>query len=108
MIQTNGGIGARRIVEDFEAIGYRMVPKLLYAPDFGVPQIRKRVFFVGLRDKEVSFQFPEPIMTSDEYITCEDAIDDLPSLQTEDGRIIYGEEEQDYISSPRTDYPNVQ
>lgn len=104
MIQTNGGIGARRIVEDFEAIGYRMVPKLLYAPDFGVPQIRKRVFFVGLRDKEVSFQFPEPIMTSDEYITCEDAIDDLPSLQTEDGQIIYGEEEQDYISSPRTDY----
>lgn len=42
MLQTNGGIGAKRIVEDFKKIGYTMVPKLLYAPDFGIPQIRAR------------------------------------------------------------------
>ena len=50
MIQTNGGIGAKRIVADFAKIGYKMTPKLLYAPDYGLPQMRKRVFFVGLRD----------------------------------------------------------
>lgn len=44
MLQTNGGIGARRIVEDFKKIGYVMIPKLLYAPDYGIPQMRKRVF----------------------------------------------------------------
>ena len=50
MIQTNGGIGAKRIVKDFANIGYKMVPKLLYGPDYGLPQIRKRVFFVGLKN----------------------------------------------------------
>lgn len=104
MIQTNDGIGAKRIVEDFAAIGYHLVPKLLFAPDFGVPQIRKRVFFVGLKDGEVTFEFPEPTVKPDDYVTCEDAIDDLPSLQTEEGNIIYGEEEQDYLTPPRTDF----
>lgn len=60
MVQTNGGIGAKRVVEDFAKIGYRMVPKLLYAPDYGLPQIRKRVFFVGLRDIDKDFVFPSP------------------------------------------------
>lgn len=47
MVQTNGGIGAKRVVEDFAKIGYKMVPKLLYGPDYGLPQIRKRVFLLG-------------------------------------------------------------
>ena len=104
MLQTNGGIGAKRIMEGFEKIGYNMVSKLLFAPDFGVPQIRKRVFFVGLRDGEFPFTFPCPILTKDKYITCEEAIGDLPSLQLEDGTIIYGEEQQDYACDPKTAY----
>ena len=107
MIQTNGGIGAKRIVEDFESIGYKMIPKMLYAPDFGIPQIRKRVFFVGLKDSEATFTFPEPYIKPGEYVTCEDAISDLPSLQTDDGHIIYGEEEQDYMTPPRTTYQKM-
>lgn len=104
MIQTNGGIGAKRIIEDFRKIGYKMVPKLLYAPDYGIPQIRRRVFFVGLRDGDDEFDFPEAIYKPSEYITCEEAIGDLPSLQTPDGEIIYGEEEQDYICEPQNEY----
>lgn len=104
MVQTNGGIGANRVVEDFAKIGYRMVPKLLYAPDYGLPQIRKRVFFVGLRDSEKDFEFPEPIVNKKNYVTCEEAIGDLPSLQTADGEIIYGEEIQDYICPAQNAY----
>ncbi len=104
MIQTNNGIGAKRIVQDFAEIGYKMTPQLLYAPDYGVPQIRKRVFFVGLRDIAVEFEFPKPTCSKDEYVTCEDAIDDLPSLQTESGEIIYGDEVQSYTKAPRTAY----
>ena len=33
MLQTNGGIGAKRIIQNFREIGYNMTPKLLYAPD---------------------------------------------------------------------------
>lgn len=104
MIQTNGGIGAKRIIEDFKKIGYVMTPKLLYAPDYGIPQMRKRVFFVGLRDGENEFQFPETIVDRQHYVTCEEAIGDLPSLQTDAGEIIYGEEIQDYIMDPTNDY----
>lgn len=104
MIQINDGIGAKRIVEDFKKIGYKMIPKLLYAPDYGIPQIRKRVFFVGLRDSEVEFKFPEATVFKENYITCEDAIGDLPALQTEEGNIIYGDEIQNYPSLPKTEY----
>mgnify|MGYP004529689389 FL=1 len=104
MVQTNGGIGAKRVVEDFAKIGYRMIPKLLYAPDYGIPQIRRRVFFVGLRDSEVEFKFPEPIVDKLNYVTCEEAIGDLPSLQTEEGEIIYGDDVQEYSCPAQNEY----
>lgn len=107
MIQTNGGIGAKRIIADFAEIGYKMTPKLLYAPDYGIPQIRKRVFFVGLRDSESAFEFPEPFVSSEDYVTCEDAISDLPPLQTAEGEIIYGEEVQEYETEPKTEYQKM-
>ena len=104
MLQTNDGIGAKRIIDDFSEIGYKMVPKLLYAPDYGIPQIRKRVFFVGLLDNADEFIFPEPIVDKEQYVTCEEAICDLPTLQTEDGNIIYGDEIQDYLCAPLNPY----
>lgn len=104
MLQTNGGIGAERIVEDFAKIGYKMTPKLLYAPNYGIPQIRKRVFFVGLRDCDKNFEFPEAITDENHYVTCEDAISDLPSLQTASGEIIYGDEVQHYETDPVNNY----
>ena len=99
MLQTNGGIGAKRIVSDFKKIGYNMIPKLLYAPDFGIPQIRKRVFFVGLKNNSINFEFPTPVLSKENYITCEDAISDLPALIG-----IYGDDVQTYPSEPKTDY----
>lgn len=104
MIQTNNGIGAKRIVQDFAQIGYKMTPKLLYAPDYGVPQIRKRVFFVGLRDSDIEFEFPVATCDKEHYVTCADAIDDLPSLQTDAGEIIYGDDIQEYKTPARTEY----
>lgn len=104
MIQTNGGIGAQRIIDDFAKIGYDMVPKLLYAPDYGIPQIRKRVFFVGLKNSEKKFVFPDETIKKENYITCEAAICDLPALQTPEGEIIYGGEVQEYIMEPQNDY----
>ncbi len=107
MLQTNGGIGAKRIIQDFNEIGYKMTPQLLYAPDYGIPQMRKRVFFVGLKDSDKEFEFPSATCKKENYITCGDAIGDLPSLQTEDGNIIYGEEIQDYICEPQNEYQKL-
>jgi DNA (cytosine-5)-methyltransferase 1 len=48
----------------FEHSGYHVFIKMLDAHDFGVPQTRKRVFYIGFRyDLNVTdFQFPEPIV----------------------------------------------
>ena len=50
------------IINDFAEVGYRVQYKLLNTADFGVPQARKRVFIVGIReDLDIEFEFPEPV-----------------------------------------------
>ena len=102
MLQTNGGIGAKRIIEDFSDLGYKMKAQILYAPEYGIPQIRKRVFFVGLLDTEIDFEFPKPLLSTSEFVTCEDAIGDLPALEG-----IYGDEVQEYPCAPLTPYQEM-
>ena len=38
-----------QVIEDFEAIGYKVVAKILNAKDFGVPQNRERLIYIGNR-----------------------------------------------------------
>jgi DNA (cytosine-5)-methyltransferase 1 len=107
MIEANNGVGAKRVINDFAAIGYTIVPQVLFAPEYGVPQIRKRVFFVGLRDSNDKFEFPKAVVDTEHYITCEEAISDLPSLQTEGGEILRGEKVQEYMLPPQSDYQKL-
>jgi len=46
----------------FSDSGYDLSFSLLNAVDFGVPQDRKRVFFIGIRkDLDFKFEFPDPL-----------------------------------------------
>ena len=96
------GKGAQRIMDDFTQLGYQMKSKVLYAPEYGVPQIRKRVFFVGVLPECGDFEYPVPFVDSQNYITCEDAIGDLPSLENEIGSDI-----SEYTSPPLTMYQEI-
>lgn len=49
----------KRIIE--EDLGYSFHYKIVKASDFGLPQHRPRLFMVGFRDKQIPFQFPNPI-----------------------------------------------
>ncbi len=61
----------------FRECGYNLNFQLLNAADFGVPQDRKRVFFVGYRkDLGLDFKFPEG-NTKGDKISLEQAIGDL-------------------------------
>ena len=63
------------IKEMFRESGYILSFSLLNAHDFGVPQDRKRVFFVGYRkDLNINFTFPLPLFNK---YTLRDAIWDL-------------------------------
>jgi DNA (cytosine-5)-methyltransferase 1 len=102
MVKLYDGKGAKRVIKGFEEIGYRIKAKDLYAPDFCIPQIRKRVFFVGSRDIDIDFEYPTPTFTEDKYISCEQALSDLPSL--ENG---VWNEVQEYDCEPKTEYQQL-
>jgi len=48
------------IIEDFGKAGYRTESNVLDAVDFGVPQRRKRIFFIGTRLNGVRISWPKP------------------------------------------------
>jgi len=47
MQHPDGGLVLDKIKEDLEALGYKIRIELLNAADFGVPQVRKRIFIIG-------------------------------------------------------------
>lgn len=94
-----GGKAKKEVVENFFKNGYTVNFKEIFAPDYGVPQIRKRLFFVGLLNKYGQYEFPQPVLEQNEYITTEQAIGDLPSLQYE-----FGEEVSQYIMDPKSEF----
>lgn len=68
----------KHIVRDFTSIGYKVNFKLLYAPHYGVPQKRYRVFIIGNRINKEN-KFPEPICNT-EILSVRNAIGDLEEL----------------------------
>ena len=59
--RMNGGQTMKTIVDDFEEQGYRFEVWKFNAPDYGVPQNRQRLFFIGVRDDLPGFpEKPDP------------------------------------------------
>lgn len=86
------------IIEKFTAMGYSVKYQILCAADYGVPQNRKRVIFVGTREN-VEFQYPEKNSTQ---VTCEMALSDLPPLVDE-----LGTEVSDYATPALNSYQSL-
>jgi DNA (cytosine-5)-methyltransferase 1 len=60
--------------------GYEVKYQILLASDYGVPQLRKRLFIVGRRkDTNLSFEFPKKNISTP--ISVGEAIGDLPELE---------------------------
>ncbi|MGQ4876557.1 MAG: DNA cytosine methyltransferase [Promethearchaeia archaeon] len=53
-----------KILAKFESIDYKVRWKLLNSADYGVPQIRERVFFIGTKHKNIKIKFPKPTHTN--------------------------------------------
>jgi DNA (cytosine-5)-methyltransferase 1 len=83
------------IIRDFDDAGYRCKFQPLNARDYGVPQFRERVFFIGLRKdlSNIPIVFPEkthgvtnmlPLFGSvlKPYVTFRDATGDLERLES--------------------------
>jgi len=70
------------IKKEFEAVGYSVDAKVLTASDYGVPQNRQRVIFLGTKGKKQEIRYPEPMGIS---INLRDALIDLPTLSPKTG-----------------------
>jgi DNA (cytosine-5)-methyltransferase 1 len=82
MLTLGKGEVFRQIKQDFEAAGYKVYHQLVDARGYGVPQIRERVFLVGVRE-DIDYKYEFPFPTHGEglflkpYVTLREAIGDL-------------------------------
>lgn len=102
----NGQVG-EQVVEDFTNIGYTVKHQILSADNYGVPQQRRRVFFVGVNNEKFSksdcYVYPTPYTGIGDLVpawTSKDAISDLDFVPDDE---VLGEDIP-YQIPPQNDY----
>ena len=96
ILSIGKGIIKDSVITDFSKLGYTIEYKVLTASDFGVPQNRRRAFFVGFLN-EHRFIFPKPFETG--KITSSEALSDLPEDSVSDG--------DNYPICPQSEYQRL-
>ena len=72
----DGSVTPEILQSELKEIGYQTLePQILNAADFGVPQRRRRVIFIGYRTGEKVPSYPVPLVKK--HLTLKDAIGDL-------------------------------
>jgi DNA (cytosine-5)-methyltransferase 1 len=82
LLMKNDKQPLQQIMGEFAALGYNVSFKLYLAANYGVPQMRERVFIVGTskRRRVKPFVHPDPTLTRDQWIGTAAAIGDLAEL----------------------------
>ncbi|MFV0250397.1 MAG: DNA cytosine methyltransferase [Bacilli bacterium] len=100
ILSMQGGKVLENILEEFKDIGYNLEYRLLNAVEYGVPQQRERIIFIGTNTK-TRIKYPEPTHSFNgkkklKVVTLWDAISDLPQSDEE--------EITKYLENPKNDY----
>lgn len=102
-METKSGVLVKNVIlDEYHNAGYNVEIFILNAAEFGVPQSRMRVFFIGLRnDIEYDKDKIEPkgYLFGENQITIEQAIMDLPQIKAGEGT-----EVAKYRCKPQNDY----
>ena len=73
----NHGNTFARIQEILQEMGYRVFSAVLNSADYGVPQVRNRLFIVCFLNNDIEFTFPEPIeLTRDMHDILETEVEE--------------------------------
>lgn len=93
LLTANGGKAIDTIIKDFESIapGYVVKPHLYNFAEYGVPQFRERVLFVGIRiDTGFNFVHPKPSHGPNgalPYVTAGEALKGVENVPTNNEHI---------------------
>lgn len=100
-----------QIVERLESLGYEVEVKVLFGPDYGIPQRRSRCFFLASRTGFKPY-FPLPshskksivdlFSETQPYVSAWDAISDLPELENGEGAL-----EMKYDKKPSNEFQKL-
>lgn len=89
ILSMEGGKVLENILSSFQEIGYKLEYRLLNAAEYGVPQQRERIIFIGTRtNKKIRYPKKTHSLTGEagyeKALTLWDAIGDLPQSDTEE------------------------
>ena len=74
----DGSVTPYILRNELNEIGYETLePRILNAADYGVPQRRNRVIFMGYQKGLVAPKYPKPTVKPENYVTLQEAIGDL-------------------------------
>ena len=99
MRTASGDSVSEVILSVFGASGYRVAPRIVNAAECGVPQARKRIFFVGFRNDVPTLGDWDAFLPHAPAVTVDMAIFDLPPIASGEGS-----EEQGYAMPPQNHY----
>jgi len=95
LLQRNNRESLARVVSDFSELGYNLSYNLYLAADYGVPQMRERIFIVGTRQGVKPFHHPWSVMPRADWRTSKFAIGDLEGLpESEENNHIWSRAER--------------
>lgn len=81
ILSANKGEAVKIIKKRFELDGYNLKIFLVNFADFGVPQLRQRVLFIGVR-KDLNIEFIPPEFThKDNHVNSNMAFENLPKME---------------------------
>jgi len=101
ILSMNKGDFANQIVSGLNQLGYDVCVLKLNAAEFGVPQSRKRAFFIGLKNGMFPTHELEALKVKSP-VTTGDALSDLPLLED-----ALGAEIEEYLCPPLNIYQNL-
>lgn len=101
----------RQINELYKKMGYKIEGRVLLASNYGVPQKRKRVIIICVRDDIDMLPeelFPIPTTKNEkEQITAFDAISDLENIECNENAVYSNVKTNNYIRTLKNIYKNV-